>query len=72
MLRQLVHEMTEQKWDFIFALPQGGHMHGEGAEPIVEILAQFLFGNRLVDVGFGGGQDPSIDVDCGFAAWFRR
>ena len=47
---QLIHEVAQQERDFLFALAQGGHMHGECAQTVVKIFAQFPFGDRLLQM----------------------
>ncbi len=38
-------------------------MHGERAQAVVKIFAQFPFGDSLFNVGLGGGQDAHIHLD---------
>ena len=66
--RQPVHEVTQQKWYFLFALPQGGHMHGERAQAVVEVFAQSPLGNGLFNVDLRGRQNAHIHLDPGVAA----
>ena len=69
MLGQMMHEMAEEKWELILALTQRRRLNRESAQPIIKILAQFLFGKGPLDVGAGCGQNSNVDLNCGAAAW---
>src|SRR2546426_9643844 len=66
--RQLVHEMTEEQRDLVSALPQRRHMNRESAQPVVEVLTQFLFCQRLFNVDVSSSHNAHIDINRPLAA----
>src|SRR5712692_5429085 len=60
--------MAEEQRYLVSALPQGRHVNRESAQPVVEVLTQFLFCKRLFNVDVGGRQNADIDINRPLAA----
>ncbi len=60
--------MIRQQWNVFAALAQVGHADGNHTEAIVEILAELIFGYRLIQIAVGGGDNPHIDGNLTGAA----
>lgn len=47
--------------DVQLSLPQRGHPDGKDAQTVVEVLPEGAFGDALLQVSVGGGDDPDVN-----------
>src|SRR5208283_1242595 len=66
--RVFFQEMIGQQWDIFATLTQVRDADGNHTEAVVEILAEKIFGNGLIEVAVGGGDNAHIDRNLAGAA----
>ena len=61
MRRRLTERMLRQQRDVIRPLAQRRHHQRQDVEPIVQVLAETPFADRLAQAHVGGGNDTDVD-----------
>src|SRR5712692_1135737 len=67
-LRDLIHEMLDQRGNVLAPLGERGHAHRHDGKPVIEVLAEFSRRDLGLDVARGRGHDAHVDRDLGAAA----
>ena len=62
-LENFLHQMVNEEADVLLAVPQGGQLQGEGAEAVVQVLAELPGGHLLPQAAVGGGQNAHVHGD---------
>ncbi len=69
MIGKVAHEIVQQKWNFLPALPHGRHANRVCAEAVVKVLTKFVFGDCRFNVGRAGYQNPNINGNYRPTSW---
>src|ERR1041384_5326300 len=62
-LRELRDQVLREQWQIFFSLVQRGKMNAEDVETIEQIAAELAFGNGLMWLTIGGGEQAHVDFD---------
>ena len=57
----LAGKIRREQADVVAALAQRRHLDGKNVEPVIEILAEFAFPRRLLEIAIGGGDHANVD-----------
>jgi len=60
MRRKLADELIDQQWDVVAAAIERRNLDRENIEAILEILAETLVADRLLEVAIGGRPEETI------------
>ena len=65
---KLLDEMAHQGRNIRPSFAQRGHPDGEHVEPVVQVIAKFLFRDRMGQIAVGGGNQTNVYLDGARAA----
>ena len=60
--RELVEEVLRQQRNILGPLAERRELDREDAEPVVQVFAERLLADGLLEVAVGGGDDPDVDL----------
>src|SRR5579863_4574855 len=59
----LLEEMLDQGWNILFALAQRRQRDIDNVQPVIKILAKFVFLDQLAQVSVGGRKNADVNFD---------
>src|SRR5882762_7676603 len=61
-LTEALEKVAREEWNVVPAVAQGGHLYGNHAEAIIEVLAEAAFRNLLFELLVRSGNDADIHI----------
>src|SRR5215470_118074 len=60
--------MPSEQWDIVASCAQRRQLNGNNAQPVIEVLSKASFGDFLLKILIGSGNDAHVDIDFFVAA----